>query len=94
MKIGMVGSGTVGRRRTEHERDFGPAVIVDVWTLAHAASRLEARFVAYAIDLDAALPHREDRAGTLDVRQGSQSDITRSARSNSAITNGIVSRML
>ena len=41
LKIGMVGSGTVGQRRLEHERDFGPAVLLDVWTLEHAASRLD-----------------------------------------------------
>ncbi len=41
LKIGMVGSGTVGHRLAEHTRAYGPVELVDVWTLAHAVRRLD-----------------------------------------------------
>lgn len=36
IKIGMVGSGTIGQRLRDHARDFGPSELLDAWTLAHA----------------------------------------------------------
>lgn len=41
LKIGMVGSGTVGQRLRSHDRVFGTTELLDVWTLSHAASQLE-----------------------------------------------------
>jgi hypothetical protein len=41
LKLGMVGSGTVGQRRRRHENHFGDVELLGVWTLAHDAQRLE-----------------------------------------------------
>ena len=40
LKIGMVGSGTVGTRLQSHLRQFGPAEVLSVWTVADAAEQL------------------------------------------------------
>jgi hypothetical protein len=41
LKIGMVGSGTIARRLNEHRRTYGRVELVGVWTLVHAARRLD-----------------------------------------------------
>lgn len=41
LKIGMVGSGTLGQRLASHGRTFGPTELLDVWTLSHAVSKLD-----------------------------------------------------
>jgi hypothetical protein len=41
LKIGMVGSGTVGSRVRSHQRQFGPAEVVSTWSLAHATAHLD-----------------------------------------------------
>ena len=41
LKVGMVGSGTVGSRLQSHERQFGPATVLSAWSLAHATARLD-----------------------------------------------------
>jgi hypothetical protein len=40
LKIGMVGSGTLGQRLKSHERTFGMTELLDAWTLSHAVSHL------------------------------------------------------
>jgi len=41
LKIGMVGSGTVGQRLRSHDRTFGTTELLDAWTLSHAVSQLD-----------------------------------------------------
>lgn len=41
LKIGMVGSGTIGQRLRDHARDFGPNELLVAWTLSHAVSQFE-----------------------------------------------------
>lgn len=41
IKIGMVGSGTIGQRLRDHAKDFGPNELLDAWTLSHAVSQFE-----------------------------------------------------
>jgi hypothetical protein len=41
LKIGMVGSGTVGSRVRSHQRQFGPAGVISTWSLAHATAQLD-----------------------------------------------------
>lgn len=41
LKIGMVGSGTVGQRLRSHDRTFGPTQLLDAWTLSHAVRQLD-----------------------------------------------------
>jgi hypothetical protein len=40
LKIGMVGNGTIGERRDEHNKKYGETELLDAWTLAHAVSGL------------------------------------------------------
>lgn len=40
LKVGMVGSGSVGSRLKSHERQFGPAEVLASWSLAHATADL------------------------------------------------------
>lgn len=41
LKVGMVGSGTIGSRLQSHQVQFGPAKVLSAWSLAHATARLE-----------------------------------------------------
>ena len=41
LKIGMVGSGTVGFRLRDHEKQFSPAKILSVWSMAGACTQLD-----------------------------------------------------
>lgn len=41
LKIGMVGSGTVGSRLRRHEQTFGSAEVLSTWSLAHATVQLD-----------------------------------------------------
>lgn len=41
LKIGMVGSGTIGQRLRDHTNDFGPNELLVAWTLFHAVSHLD-----------------------------------------------------
>jgi hypothetical protein len=41
LKIGMVGSGTIGHRLRDHERNFGPNELLDAWTLSHVVSQFD-----------------------------------------------------
>lgn len=41
LKIGMVGSGTIGARLRSHQRQFGPADVISAWSLAHATRQLD-----------------------------------------------------
>lgn len=41
LKIGMVGTGTLRRRLAQHEKRFGTPRVLAVWSLAHAATRLD-----------------------------------------------------
>jgi hypothetical protein len=41
LKIGMVGSGTIGQRLKDHAKSFGPNELLDAWTLAHAVSQFD-----------------------------------------------------
>lgn len=42
LKIGVVGSGTIGQRLRSLDRTFGPTELLDAWTLSHAVSQLDA----------------------------------------------------
>jgi hypothetical protein len=41
LKIGMVGSGTVGSRLRVRQRQFGPAEVISTWSVAHATAQLD-----------------------------------------------------
>ena len=41
LKVGMVGSGTVGSRMRSHQRQVGPTRVISTWSLAHATAQLE-----------------------------------------------------
>lgn len=41
LKIGMVGSGTIGQRLRDHAKDFGPNELLAAWTLSHAVSQFD-----------------------------------------------------
>jgi hypothetical protein len=41
LKVGMVGSGTVGSMVRSHQRQFGPAEVLSTWSLAHATAQLD-----------------------------------------------------
>jgi hypothetical protein len=41
LKIGMVGSGTVGARLRSHDKQFGPADVLSVWSMADACEHLD-----------------------------------------------------
>jgi hypothetical protein len=40
LKIGMVGTGTIGQRLKSHDWNFGPTELLDAWTLSHAVSQI------------------------------------------------------
>jgi hypothetical protein len=41
LKVGMVGTGTLRRRLAQHAKRFGVPHVIAVWSLAHAAARLD-----------------------------------------------------
>jgi hypothetical protein len=41
LKIGMVGSSTIGDRLRRHGTRFGPVELLDVWTVAHATAGID-----------------------------------------------------
>jgi hypothetical protein len=41
LKVGMVGTGTLGQRLARHRIQFGTPEVIAVWSLADAAERLE-----------------------------------------------------
>lgn len=41
LKVGMVGTGTIDARMSDHSRRFGEVEILDVWSVAHSVEPLD-----------------------------------------------------